>query len=392
MTWLIPVVVAFALLFISTQSEDPITETNWNTSPIKCPAGRLQDCIRTSEFQLISPVCVGGFCVPQSALARNGCSFHSECSIGDYCASHYNLHVCVPRDGYQKPICMAHHHCLIHDTEPRIMCLGRIDREVSLSFGVCVPRLCQIPTDCDPGEGWRTSCQQGVCVYSNETLPESRLLVHVDDSLSGIGLEKAKVIYQCVNGNADRSNVTEVTQEDGLIHLTVSPECLEMKLTVISDGYANGLAIIPIEFEDEGSQIGPDGAKKEGRETQINLSLAPKQFGKDVIIRAVLNWSSHRKDLDLHVMAFDDLGQVSCHVSHSKKQCSHMSLDRDNTKTGDHGSETISFTKGSFNKFVIYVKVYPEYRYLFKSGARLTLYSVGSITLAVNLPSLSEAG
>lgn len=138
-----------------------------------------------------------------------------------------------------------------------------------------------------------------------------------------------------------------------------------------------------------------------------------QHFGKDVIIRAVLNWASYRRDLDLHVVAFDPKGQVSCHVSHSKKYCPHMSLDRDNTKTGDFGSETISFTKGStqkvcpvdhkpvqpcfevpqfFSQYLVYVKVYPEYRYLYNSGARVTLYSVGAITVPVTLTGVAATG
>ncbi|XP_059083098.1 uncharacterized protein LOC131880463 [Tigriopus californicus] len=267
-----------------------------------------------------------------------------------------------------KPLeCEDDNICIIQSTLISPVCVG----------GFCVPRA-DLHMDV-----W-------ICTYSNATLPSRRILVHVDDSLSGKGLEKASVTYQCLNGSTTLQGM-EVTRENGLANLTVSPDCSEMKVVVISDGYAEGQAIVPINHDDlEAHPDLGDGKENERRDTEINLSLAPKHFGKDVIIRAVLNWASYRRDLDLHVVAFDPKGQVSCHVSHSKKYCPHMSLDRDNTKTGDHGSETISFTRGSAKKYLVYVKVYPEYRYLYNSGARITLYSVGSITKPVTLSGVTE--
>ena len=98
----------------------------------------------------------------------------------------------------------------------------------------------------------------------------------------------------------------------------------------------------------------------------LALSLTPVLKHKHQI-RLVMNWGRLPKDLDLHALQFSntDPGK-SCETYFDQKiGCDGLYLEVDNTKGGEHGAETITWTDPGDNWYILYVFDY--------SGANTTL-------------------
>ena len=80
-----------------------------------------------------------------------------------------------------------------------------------------------------------------------------------------------------------------------------------------------------------------------------------------------MNWGRLPKDLDLHALQFSNSEpNRSCETYFGHKSgCDGLYLEVDNTKGGEHGAETITWTEPGDNWYLLYVFDY--------SGAHTTL-------------------
>lgn len=106
------------------------------------------------------------------------------------------------------------------------------------------------------------------------------------------------------------------------------------------------------------------------------VSLSPKLTNGSV--RLIMNWGKKPEDLDVHVFQINQNNLKTCDTYwHKTSQCTGVKLDLDNTKGGDKGAESVTFSDISNNNQFIYMVYVDDFsrdaQQFIKSGTHVTI-------------------
>ena len=129
----------------------------------------------------------------------------------------------------------------------------------------------------------------GQCCYEDLLSSQAKFLVKVDDSVSGQSVPTARILAECDPRDEEMGPdvsqrpfiattngvlAEEVVAVNGVAKVSLLENCKQMRLTVVSEGYANGKAVVSL--SDVGMERPMRNKGQNESPAEINLSLSPR--------------------------------------------------------------------------------------------------------------------